>query len=119
MLCPASSFYTFGLSVTIRCVQGEVGAVHRHFLFLPPPCYGLWWTVQSSGPFPKPLYFLLDCMVPGGYQEGFMEGAGPGLGKREQLHIYFLFLPQRNRRWPWGLEGNFRASWGRMWCCAG
>lgn len=48
--------------------------------------------------------------MPGGYQEGFLEGAALGLGKREGLYIHFLFLPQRNRRWPRGLEGDFRAS---------
>lgn len=34
------------------------------------------------------------------------------MGKREGLYIHFLFLPQRNRRWPRGLEGDFRASMG-------
>lgn len=62
MLCPAPSFYTFGLSVMIRCVQGEIGASHCHFLFLPSPRHGLWWAVQGSGPFPSLCNF---CWTPG------------------------------------------------------
>lgn len=76
-------------------------------LSLSPP----WTVVDRPGIWPLP-QALLDPRVPGGYQEGLLEGAASGLGKREGLYIHFLFLPQRNRRWPRGLEGDFRASMG-------
>lgn len=44
-----------------------------------------------------------------------MHGAALGLRKRERLYIYFLFLPQRNRRWPRDGLGEGVAISGPLW----